>query len=115
MLSVLRTILDKLLYADSYKDIDSQMSDSNIGGRKNKNISNHIFIVNGIINEAKNDRDICVDMELLDISKCFDSLWVDEIMNDMFEVSKSNDKLSLMYQENGESHVAINTPLGITD
>ena len=45
----------------------------------------------------------------------FDSLCVDEILNDMFEVSKSNDKLSLMYQENGESHVAINTPLGITD
>ena len=53
-------------------------------------------------------------MELLDISKCFDSLWVDEIMNDMSEVMKSNDKLSLMYQENKESHVAISTPLGMT-
>ena len=67
MLNVLRTILDKLIYFDSYDDIDQEMSDSNIGGRKKKNISNHIFIVNGIINEAKNYKNNCIDMELLDI------------------------------------------------
>ena len=36
---------------------------------------------------------MCVDLELLDISKCFDSLWTCEIMNDMYEVMKPNDKL----------------------
>ena len=94
--------------------IDTNMSDSNIGGRKNKNIANHIFIANGIINEVKNEKDMCVDLELLDISKCFDSLWTCEIMNDMYEVMKPNDKLSLMYRENLESHVAIKTPVGKT-
>ena len=115
LLSVLRTILDKLLYVDSYEDIERGMSDSNIGGRKNKNLSNHIFVANGIINEVKNDKKLCVDLELLDISKCFDSLWTDEIMNDMYDVMEPNDKLSLMYRENMVSHVAIKSPMGITE
>ena len=41
-------------------------------------------------------------------------LWTEEVMNDMFEVSVANDKLSLMYEENKKSFVAINTPLGLT-
>ena len=110
----LKTILDKLLYFDSYEKVDSEMSDSNIGGRKNKNISNHIFIANGIMNEVKNNKDSSVDLELLDISKCFDSLWTSEIMNDMYEVMKPNDKLSLMYRENLELYVAIKTLVGKT-
>ena len=59
MLTTLRTILDKLIYFDSYEKIDSEMSDSNIGGRKNKNIENHIFTVNAIVNEVKNDKNLC--------------------------------------------------------
>ena len=30
-----------------YETLDNNMSDSNIGARKNKNIRNHIFIING--------------------------------------------------------------------
>ena len=50
------------------------------------------------MNEVKNDKNLCVDLELLDISKSFDSLWTDEIMNDMYDVMEPNDKLSLMYK-----------------
>ena len=53
VLGVLRTILDKLIYFDSYSKIDAKMSDSNIGARRKRNIRNHIFIVNGILNEIK--------------------------------------------------------------
>ena len=115
MLCTLRTILDKLIYFDTYEDIEFNMSDSNIGARKNKDVKNHLFIVNGILNEVKNDKSMCIDLELMDISKCFDSLWVQEIMNDMSEVTEVNDKLSLMYLENKESHVAISTPVGMTE
>ena len=115
ILSVLRTILDKLIFRDTYENIDEKMSDSNIGGRKNKQVKNHIFILNGILNEVKNGDKECLDLQLLDISKCFDSLWVEEIMNDIYEVTEGNDKLSLMYEENKESYVAISTPIGTTE
>ena len=45
ILSVVRKMLDKLLYEDKYPHIDSAMSDSNIGARKDKNKKNHLFIV----------------------------------------------------------------------
>ena len=40
------------------------------------------------------------------------SLWLDEVMNDMFDVSEVNDKYSLMYEENKTNFVSINTPIG---
>ena len=42
---VLRQILDSLIYNDEYDTVDSFMSDSNIGGRKERSIRNHLFIV----------------------------------------------------------------------
>lgn len=54
VLSVLKRIIDKLIYNDMYEHIDINMSDSNIGGRRNKNIKNHLFIVHGIINAVVN-------------------------------------------------------------
>ena len=45
ILTVIRKIIDNLVYVDKYDDIDLAMSDSNIGARKKKNIRNH-FICN---------------------------------------------------------------------
>ena len=39
----------RLIYGDKYDDIDNSMSDSQVGGRKGKNVRNHIFVLNGII------------------------------------------------------------------
>ena len=50
IINIFRSILLKLIYKEEYETIDSNMSDSNIGARKRKNIRNHIFILNGIIN-----------------------------------------------------------------
>ena len=37
ILSVLRKLLDKLIYEEKYPEIDCMMSDSNIGAREGKN------------------------------------------------------------------------------
>ena len=47
----LRSILDKLIYNDNYDIINKNMSDSNIGGRKGRNVRDHLFVINGIIND----------------------------------------------------------------
>ena len=52
ILTVLKKVLDKLVYIDNFKDIDMRMSDSNIGARKNRNIKNHLFIIYGVINSV---------------------------------------------------------------
>ena len=52
----IRSILDKMIYNDVYDDVDSSMSCSNIGARRNRNIRDHLFVVNGILNEALNGK-----------------------------------------------------------
>ena len=42
----------RLIYGEKYKEIDENMSDSQVGGRKGKNIRNHIWVINGIICDA---------------------------------------------------------------
>ena len=66
----------KLIYNDEYANIDENMSDSNIGARKNKNIRNHIFIINGVINETLKSKKKCIDIQILDYRQCFDSMWL---------------------------------------
>ena len=90
------------------------MSDSNIGGRKKRNVRNHLFILYGVINNVIQNKEECVDLTFYDIEKCFDALWTDDVMNDMYEVCEKDDKLALMYQSNRVSHVSINTPFGQT-
>ena len=53
--------------------------------RKKKSIRNHIFILNGIINEALKKKDKPVDLVIVDYKQCFDAMWLQETMNDMFE------------------------------
>ena len=44
-LPILRSIIDKLIYQDEYDAIDSNMSESNVGARKEKNIRNNLFVI----------------------------------------------------------------------
>ena len=52
IVSVFRSILMKLIYQDKYEVIDSNMSDSNVGARKKKNIRNHIFVLNDVMSSG---------------------------------------------------------------
>ena len=40
-----RAIIDKLLYNDMYEQIDSKMSNCNVGGRRNRGIRDNLFVI----------------------------------------------------------------------
>ena len=112
--SIFRKLLLKIIYHDEYETIDSNMSDSNVGGRKRKNIRNHIFIVNGVINQALRSKNN-LDIEILDYRQCFDGMWLDETINDLFEAGLVNDNLNIIYKLNEKNNVAVVTPHGLTE
>ena len=94
------------------------MSDSNIGARKKHNVRNHLFIVNGIVNNVMKSKTKCVEIQVFDLVMAFDSLWMEESLNDLYDNtddSLRNDKLALVADLNKESLVAIKTPVGLTD
>ena len=114
LVNIVRIILMKLVYKDKYAIVDKNMSDSQIGARKKKNIRNHIFVLNGIINEALNTKGKSIDIMIYDYRQCFDTLWLEECVNDLYDAGIQDDKLALIYEANKKNKVAVKTPFGIT-
>ena len=110
----LRSNLEKLSYNGYYGKVDANMSDSNVGGRSNRNISDNLFVVYAIRNEALK-KNISVDLHFMDLSKCFDAMWSQETMNDMYDLGITDDKFVLMSKLNEECKVTVKTPVGVTD
>ena len=117
ILTVMKKILDKLIYVDKYDDIDKNMTDSNIGARKNRNIKDHLLIIHGIINSVVRGNEDCIDVQIYDLEKAFDALWLEDVLNDAFdslEEKSRDDKISLLYEANRNNLVAVKTGVGLT-
>ena len=118
ILTTMKKILDKLIYFDIFEDVDNNMSDSNIGARKDRNIKNHLFMIYGIINSVIRGKEDCVDIQIYDIEKAFDGLWLQDCMNDLFDTvseENKNDKLALLFKSNQNNLVSVNTAVGLTE
>ena len=76
-----KSLLDKVIYSDVYDTIDQNMSCSNVGGRKNRNIRDHLFTLYAVINDVINGNGASIDAHLYDVIKCFDEMWYQETFN----------------------------------
>ena len=100
ILTAMRKLLDNLIYNDKNPYIDSGMTDSNIGARKERNIKDHLFMVHGIINSVVQGDDDCIDIQIYDIEKCFDALWLEDCLNviETLPGDKCDDEIALVYE-----------------
>ena len=73
------------------EDIDKQLSCSNVGGRKGRNIRDHLFVIYGVINDVKNGKAGDIDIQGYDINKCFDEMNYEETHNDLWDVGVHDD------------------------
>ena len=105
----------RMLLNDKYNTIDNYMSDSQVGGRKERGIRDHLFIVNGIIHEHSKSKNKPVTIQIMDYSCCFDSLWQDEVTNELFEAGVDDDKLALFHKINEINHIRVKTSAGLSD
>ena len=110
-----RSLLMRMLLNDNYDIIDDYMSDSNVGGRKNRSIRDHLFIVNGILHEHSKSKTIPISIQILDYKNSFDSLWQDDITNERYDAGVHDDKLALLHSINKINFIRVKTPAGISD
>ena len=76
-----KMILMKRLLKDKYDIIDSQMSDSNIGGRRNKMMQDHIFVRRSVIQDVlKNSQKDATEIQCFDLRQSFDSIYIKDIL-----------------------------------
>ena len=94
---------------------DQALSDSNVGARKGRNVRDNIFVVNAVTNSVINGNEDPIDVQVYDVEKCFDALWVQECINDLADTGLANDKLPLLYLENQNARISVKTPSGSSE
>ena len=114
LINKFRGLIMRLLLNDKYNTIDKYMSDSNVGGRKGRSIRDHLFILNGIIHDHYKSK-YPISIQILDYASCFDSMCQNEVFNDLYDAGIKDDKLSLLYDINATNHIAVKTPVGISN
>ena len=115
-LSVLRSILLRLIYNRKYDLIDSHMSDSNIGARRGKSCRNHIWVINGINHETNNSRkSVQLVMQSYDYTQMYDSMSLNITISDLYDNGVKDDLLKLLYEANINMKMSVNTPYGLTE
>ena len=113
---IIRFILMRLIYNEKYPDIDKNMSDSQMGGRKGKGCRNNIFIINGIIHDVlQSKKKKPVLLQIYDYAQMFDSINLKQAISDVYETGMKDENLSLVYKANKEIFMAVNTPDGLSE
>ena len=51
----------------------------------------------------------------MDLNKCFDTLWTQETMNDLYDLGVRDDKFALTSSLNDLCRVTVKTPVGQTN
>ena len=105
--TVLRSILNRLMYNDSYEAIDQIITNKNVGARKSQNIRDNIFLLSAISNYIINGHEEPIQVQVMNIDKCFDKLWLEATTNALYEAGLNNELLNLLYIENQSADIAI--------
>ena len=91
--------------------LQGTMSHFQNGGMRGKGVVGNLFILRGIIDHAMYlGKQLWITF--YDIEKCFDSLWLEDCVNSLWENGIKNDLLSLIYFLNTKAHIVVKTPFG---
>ena len=83
---IIRSILMRLIYNSKYFEIESNISDCQMGAQKRKGCRNNIWILNGIIHEIMkkpNKKPIC--LQFYDYKQMFDSVNLKYAISDLYD------------------------------
>ena len=116
IVNIFKSLLMRLIHQYKADIIDSNMSDFQIGGRKRKNVRDHIFAVNGVIQEALSSVKVKpINFMVADFQLCFDGLSLPLACKDLYASGCKDNKLALLYDINRTSNVAVKTSMVLTE
>ena len=75
-------------------------------------------VIHGVINSVLRGKDDPINLQIYDLEKAFDAMWLEDCLNDVIDnidKENQNDKISLLYESNKDNMVAVNTAVGLTD
>ena len=106
----------KLVYDRTYEIVASNMTDAQIGARKNKSVRNHLFILNSIISDVMSaKKKDPIDLNIMDFKQMFDAEEIQTVLNSFYDAGIQNDLFAVVYEANKSVDFAVKTPTGMTD
>ena len=75
-MTVLISILDKLINNDEYDINDKYLTDINIGAKKNRNIRDNIFVINAMLNNVLKRKLEGTDIQIMAVIFVLISYWL---------------------------------------
>ena len=79
--------------------------------RRQRNIRDHKLIVHAVVNEAIESK-TKIDLQFTDIKQCFDSLWLQEATNDLYDSGLTSRNLNIIYEGNRQTQMCVETNFG---
>ena len=108
IVQIISVIFEKLIKNRIMDTMQGTMSHFQNGGMRGKGVVDNLFILRGIIDHAMYlDKQLWITF--YDIEKCFDSLWLEDCVNSLWE---NGIKLSLIYFFNTKAQIIVKTPFG---
>ena len=105
----------RLIYNQKQIVIESHMSYSNVGGRKNKSDINHIWLINRIIHDQLTSvKKKPVVIQQYDFKQMFDGMDSSEACGDLFNYGVKDEHLKLIHEANREVVINVKTPQGLS-
>ena len=106
----------KLIYNEEYPEIDKNIPDSQMGGRKGKGCRFNLFMINGIIHDILKRRNKKpVVPQIFDYAQMFDSMSLEQAISDIYTAGLRNSNLRILYEANNTVYMAVKTSDGLTD
>ena len=112
-LPIVRNILDRLVTYEEQESL-TNMGQFQVGNQKERNIRDHTLIIHAIVNEAKEQKRN-IDILFTDIKQCFDSIWLDEATNDLYDSGLTSRNLNILYEGNSKTRMCVETNFGQSD
>ena len=110
-LPILRNLLDRLIYFDEQDTISKSMGPYQVGNQAERNIRDHTLIVHAVVHEAQETNQE-IDIQFTDIKQCFDSVWLDEATNDLYDSGVKSCNLNLIHEGNKKTRMCVETRFG---
>ena len=96
------------------KAIQSNMSNMQTAGKKNRSTIDNIIITNAIIEKQRQSHKNTY-LFFADAEKCFDKLWLKDCLIDMEEIGYNRNDIKILYEMNKKAEIIVDTTVGQTE
>lgn len=104
-------LYEKLMWKRCAPKVDAGLSEFQAGGRPNRSISDHTFILRSLMQHFKY-MNIPLIIEFLDLRTAFDKMSLKHVLNDLWRCNVRGKIWRTIYNINQRSNISIKTALG---